>query len=163
MTGELEPAPSPFGRYLTPRKQRLWQLVTPITTMALLLVLTNTDGEDTPAWFNAIFIALYVLAILGAISQWFIPLTIIDAQGIRRRRPNLTQKIAWADVFDAKFTSSWGTKYVLLLLWSGKQVRLYGVTEDAVEGIRRIAAENPAHPAHRQPFGPMTSHLRPAK
>jgi hypothetical protein len=163
MSGESEPPPSPFGRYLTPRKQRSWQLVTSLTIMGLLLVLSNTHGDDTRPWFNGIFIAIYVLGILGATSQWFIPLTIIDAQGIRRRRPNLTKKITWADVFDAKFTSSWGTKYVLLLLWSGKQVRLYGVTENAVKGIRRIAAENPAHPAHRQPFGPMTSHLHPAE
>jgi hypothetical protein len=157
MTGELEPAPSPFGRYFTPRKQRIGNVVTSVITLALPFVFLATEPEGGPTWFIGVFVAMYVIGIIGAISQWFIPLTIIDAEGIQRgwiiRRP---RTIEWSEVFDARHHSSFGSmKYVLLLLWSGKQVPLYGVTEDAVEGIRRIAAENPAHPAHQHPAGPV--------
>ncbi|MCW2549185.1 MAG: hypothetical protein JWN96_3645 [Mycobacterium sp.] len=163
MTGEFQAAPIPVGCYLTPRKQRIGRLVLiPICILPLIGQLTEGSG-DLSSWYLVIPVSALVIAVGGGIAQWFVPLTILDLQGIRRFWFKRPKRITWADVFDAKFTSSWDTQYVLLVLWSGKQVRLYGVTEDAVEGIRRIAAENPAHPAHRQPFGPMTSHLHPAE
>jgi hypothetical protein len=139
MTAESSAALRPFGRYFAPGWQRAGRILsTALPGIPLIFVLCYANLS---AWLTGPLIALIALGVVSAIAECFIAMTTIDEHGIRRRRPNVTRKICWEDVIDAKFTSSWGVSYVLLLLRNSQQVRLYGVTEPAVEGIRRVAAQ----------------------
>jgi Bacterial PH domain len=160
VTAESEP-PSPFGRYFAPRWQRAGRIFSTLIPGVPLILNLSINHGDIPAWFIGTLIFLIALGVIAAIVEWFFPLTTIDETGIRRRRPTSHRRIGWGDVFDARFGSSWGTSYVLLLLRNNEQVKLYGVGEAAVEGIRRIAAGNPAHPAQLHPSGPMASGIHP--
>jgi hypothetical protein len=161
VTAESVSRPSPFGRFFAPRLQRAGRIFSTVIPGLPLIVTFSYNHGELSWWFSGSLIAIFSLSVTAAIVEWFFPLTTIDENGIRRRRPNNHRRIGWGDVFDAKFGSSWGTSYVLLLLRNNEQVKLYGVPEDAVEGIRQIAFGDPAHPAHLHPSGPMASGIHP--
>lgn len=151
VTDQMWGVPSPYGRYLTPRRDRILQMLTaPIVLIPPLISMTSGPASSrTPNGFVGVFVVLFLFYIGVVALAWFVPRTIIDAQGIERRWLVRPKKVAWSEVFDARPYSRFGTKYVLLLLWDNRQVPLYAVPETAIDGIRALAASNPAHPAHR--------------
>ncbi len=140
---EKQVAASPYGRYLVPLTTRLLQTLSTVAFfVASIWLITEGNGVDLSAALLAVLSLIYaVCAVLVAVA-WFVPVTVVTADGIRRPFAHPRQ-LAWADIAGFEASRVWRFDRVDVRLRSGTRIRLGGVPRSVVSALQQVAAEQP--------------------
>lgn len=133
MTGK----PNPLGRYFASHADRLAHSFLVVLAVGLsVLQVSQMPFTSVPTALLIPLGLIWLAALVALGGLWFIPVTALEHDGIRRPFSIVHRSLAWGDITDVRARRGISGKAVVVQLRDGGRVKLARVPPSAIPALR---------------------------